>query len=314
MANETVFVRHSSNPLIRPEQVKGANSVFNSAVVPFGSGFVGVFRVDTLEWFSELRVGHSADGLNWTIADERLQVAADPARFPTANRVENSPYDPRVTRIEDTYYVTFCHYPTDGAGPAAGLASTTDFEHFTLLQDVLFPFNRNAVLFPRKIGERYAILHRPSDTGHTPFGEIFYATSPDLLHWGDHRLVFGTASAWQSTKVGPGPAPIETSEGWLLLYHGVKTTCSGFIYCAGGAVLDLDEPWNVRWRSKQYLLAPTELYERVGDVPNVIFPTAAHVDPATGMLAMYYGAADTCVAMAEAPLTDLLAFIRDNNG
>jgi beta-1,4-mannooligosaccharide/beta-1,4-mannosyl-N-acetylglucosamine phosphorylase len=107
------------------------------------------------------------------------------------------------------------------------------------------------------------MLSRPSDNGHTPFGDIFYSQSPDLIHWGRHRFVMGTAGGWQSTKIGAGPVPIETDEGWLLIYHGVLTSCNGFVYSFGAALLDLDEPWKVRYRAAPYLLSPQTLYECV---------------------------------------------------
>jgi beta-1,4-mannooligosaccharide/beta-1,4-mannosyl-N-acetylglucosamine phosphorylase len=114
--------------------------------------------------------------------------------------------------------------------------------------------------------------------------------------------VFGPRGGWQSTKVGPGPVPIETKEGWLLIYHGVWTSCNGYLYYAGGALLDLDKPWKVIHRTQDYLLAPTETYERVGDVPNVVFPSSAVVEG--DKMRLYYGCADTCISMAEAKVSD----------
>ena len=312
MPDNDIFTRDPANPIITPAGIRNAHSIFNSAVTPFGDGYAGVFRVDSTRWFSELRTGRSPDGMNWEIADGPLAFTSGNDEIEHLNRPENSPYDPRITRLDDMFYVTFCHYPTAGSGPASGLAGTRDFRTFTLMADVMLPFNRNTVLFPRKIGGQYAALHRPSDAGHTPFGEIFYATSPDLVHWGNHRFVFGPGQAWQATKVGPGPAPIETPEGWLLIYHGVKTTCSGFIYCAGGALLDLTRPWIVRYRSGRYLLAPREPYERVGDVPNVVFPTGVLLDGEGGMT-LYYGCADTCIAVARARAADVIAFIKETS-
>jgi beta-1,4-mannooligosaccharide/beta-1,4-mannosyl-N-acetylglucosamine phosphorylase len=152
------------------------------------------------------------------------------------------------------------------------------------------------------------MLSRPSDDGHTPFGDVFYSESPDLVHWGRHRHVLGTRDwTWESTKVGAGPTPIETPEGWLVLYHGVLTSCNGFVYSMGAALLDLDEPWRVIARGSDYLLAPQVPYEQVGDVPNVVFPCAALHDEKTGRLAIYYGAADTVVALAFTDVDRLLA-------
>jgi beta-1,4-mannooligosaccharide/beta-1,4-mannosyl-N-acetylglucosamine phosphorylase len=189
---------------------------------------------------------------------------------------------------------------------------TKDFKTFTQIENALPPANRNCVIFPRKIDGKYAMLHRPSDRGHTPFGDIFYASSPDLVHWGCHRFVLGPRGGWQSVKTGPGPHPIETPEGWLLLYHGVWISCNGFIYSTGGALLDLEKPWKILHRTKDYLLYPTEIYERVGDVPNVIFPSSATVEDG-GVIRLYYGCADTCISMAEAKLDELIDFIKTHS-
>ncbi len=112
---------------------------------------------------------------------------------------------------------------------------------------------------------------------------------------------------------GPGPSPLETDEGWLLIYHGVWTSCNGFLYYAGGALLDLEKPWKVIARTRDYLLGPTMPYERVGDVPNVVFPSAMVTFPETNTMRIYYGCADTCVSMAEADIGEVIAFIREHS-
>jgi beta-1,4-mannooligosaccharide/beta-1,4-mannosyl-N-acetylglucosamine phosphorylase len=169
------------------------------------------------------------------------------------------------------------------------------------------------VLFPRRINGLYMMLSRPSDTGHTPFGDMFCSSSPDLVYWGHHRHVMSPAGGWQATKVGAGPTPIETSEGWLLLYHGVLTSCNGFVYSLGGALLDLEQPWKVIHRTRSYLLNPREPYECVGDVPNVVFPCAALCDPPTRRLAIYYGGADTVTCLAFARFDELMHFIEKDS-
>lgn len=304
MANETVFKRYEGNPIITAEAVPDANVIMNSAVVKFKGAYAGVFRVDNQEMAQTLHVGFSEDAIHWDIAPEPMKLTGEVPKNLPAGRG----YDPRITQIGDTYYVTWCYYPA--AGPCIGLAKTKDFKHFHQMAKVLIPYNRNAVLFPRKINGKYALLHRPSDNGHTPYGDIFYATSPDLLNWGNHHLVFAPAGGWQMTKVGAGPVPIETKEGWVILYHGVHTTCNGFVYSMGGAILDLDEPWKVKYRTKRYLMSPTESYEVSGFVPNVLFPTAALLDEKTGKLDVYYGAADTCVGLATANLGEVIRFIK----
>ena len=290
--------RYSQNPVIGRHALPTSNSIFNSAVVPFGDGFAGVFRCDDWTRRMQLHAGFSADGLSWEL---------EPEPIPLDDFVYA--YDPRVTWIDDRFYVTWCNW---FHGPTIGVAWTTDFRTFHQLENAFLPFNRNGVLFPRRIGGRYAMLSRPSDDGHTPFGDVFYSESPDLYFWGRHRHVLGTVpNSWQSTKVGAGPVPIETPDGWLLIHHGVLTSCNGFVYAAGVALLDLDEPWRVIARAAPHVLAPELPYECVGDVPNVVFPCAALREG--NRLAIYYGAADTVTCLAFAYVDELVAFAKDHD-
>lgn len=306
MANEQVFKRHSKNPIITAASVPRANSIHNSAIVPYEDGYRGVFRVDEIDMNFTMHLGRSDDGINWQIDPDVLKLDSDDPEIPIKART----YDPRLVLIEDTYYFTWCI--DSPQGPSIGLATTKDFKKFKQLENPLPPANRNCVIFPRKINGRYAMLHRPSDRGHTPFGDMFYSESPDLTFWGRHRFVFGTEpSGWQSTKIGPGPAPIETDEGWLLIYHGVWTSCNGYLYYMGGALLDLEKPWKVLYRTKDYLLAPFESYERIGDVPNVVFPSSAVVKD--NMIRVYYGCADTCISVADAELGEVIDFIKGHS-
>ena len=255
----------------------------------------------------QLHSGRSQDGLNWEISNERIQWVADDPEI----GAWVYGYDPRVCWFEDRYIITWCNgyrgWPTIGVG------YTYDFVKFYQLENAFLPYNRNGVLFPRKINGQYAMLSRPSDRGHTPFGDIFYSQSPDMIHWGCHRFVVATAGGWQSTKIGAGPIPIETTEGWLMIYHGVLTSCNGFVYSMGAALLDIDQPWKVLYRTAPYLLSPQELYECVGDVPNVVFPCAALVDAPTGRIAIYYGGADTVTCLAFAQVDGLIDFIKSNS-
>ncbi len=161
------------------------------------------------------------------------------------------------------------------------------------------------------------MLSRPSDNGHTPFGDIYISYSPDMKYWGEHRCVMKVApfeqSAWQCTKIGAGPIPILTNEGWLVFYHGVIATCNGFRYSIGASILDENEPDKVKYRSQPYLMAPAELYELTGDVPNVIFPCAAVHSEKEDKLALYYGAADTVTAMAFGKLSEIIDFVKNNS-
>jgi len=257
-----------------------------------------------------IHAGFSDDGINWNINPEPLEL------LPTEGMLHHSDYqyDPRVVKIGEKWWVSWCNGYN---GPTIGLAWTKDFKTFTQVENAFLPFNRNGVLFPRKINGNYAMVSRPSDSGHTPFGDIFYSESPDMEFWGRHRHVMKPApfeeSAWQCTKIGAGPVPIETSEGWLMFYHGVLTSCNGFVYSMGAALLDLDEPWKVISRTRPYLLSPQTQYECTGDVPNVLFPCAALADSDTGRIALYYGAADTVTGMAFCHVDEVIDFIRNNS-
>jgi beta-1,4-mannooligosaccharide/beta-1,4-mannosyl-N-acetylglucosamine phosphorylase len=254
-----------------------------------------------------LHVGRSIDGFNWDIEPQPIEWHFDDPELATFLHR----YDPRVVRLEDRYYVTWCN---GYHGPTIGIGYTYDFKEFHFLENAYVPFNRNGVLFPRKINGKFAMLNRPSDNGHTPFGDIFYSESPDMVHWGKHRHVMGTKGwTWQSTKIGAGPIPIETSEGWLMIYHGVLTSCNGFVYSMGAALLDLDEPWKVLYRGGPYLMSPQTLYENVGDVPNVVFPCAALADADTGRITIYYGAADTVTGLAFGYVNEIVNFVKETS-
>lgn len=300
--------RFSGNPLIGRNPIPSATRIYNSAVVPFGDSYAGVFRADHRDSLPRLHTGRSRDGLRWEIDPE-------PIRFVDETGREAEPgyaYDPRVVRIGDAWYVSWC---TDFHGPTIGLARTVDFREFVRLENAFLPFNRNGVLFPRRFGDDYLMLSRPSDQGHTPFGDIFLSRSTDLCHWGRHRHVMSAQDGggwWDDTKIGAGPVPIETDRGWLLFYHGVANTCNGLVYSIGAALLDREAPSRLLHRCRFHLLTPETDYECTGFVPNVIFPCAALCDSATGRIAIYYGAADTFTALAFCRLDEVLDYIREN--
>ena len=299
--------RYTENPIIRRNPVPGVARVFNSAVVPVDGAFAGVFRGEQTNGIPCIYFGRSKDAVHWEIDPDKI-------RFTDKDGKPFMPpytYDPRFIKIDGMYYAIWCQ---DFYGAAIGIAETKDFKTFTRLENPFLPFNRNAVLFPRKINGNYMMLSRPSDSGHTPFGDIFLSESPDLTYWGRHRHVMGRGSEWwESLKIGGGAAPIETSEGWLLFYHGVVRTCNGYVYSIGGAILDRDEPSRVKYRCQNYLLTPEEWYEESGFVPNVTFPCATLCDAATGRIAVYYGAADTYVALAFTTADEVVAYIKANS-
>ena len=301
--------RYDANPIIGRHATKRSNSVFNSAVVPFGDGFAGVFRCDNRAVQMDIYVGFSKDGINWEISDDPIVFEGDPVVTEKVYR-----YDPRVCLLDGKYYITWCN---GYHGPTIGVGYTEDFKTFHQLENAFLPYNRNGVLFPRKIDGKYMLMSRPSDTGHTPFGDIFVSQSYDMEFWGKHRHMMGPSkfedSGWQCTKIGAGPVPIETDEGWLLIYHGVITTCQGYVYRMGAALLDIDEPWKVLYRTSDYILGPYEDYEMNGDVPNVTFPCATLCDAATGRIAIYYGCADTVTGIAFTTADTLIEYMKENS-
>lgn len=299
--------RFIENPVIGRNPVKGVARIFNSAVVPYEGHFIGVFRAERKDGIPFIYFGRSKDGLHWDFDEDRIEFVDEKGESfepPYA-------YDPRLVKIEDTYYVIWCQ---DAYGATIGMAETKDFKTFTRLENPFLPFNRNAVLFPRKIHGNYVLLSRPSDSGHTPFGDIYLSESPDLTYWGRHRHVMGKSSEWwENIKIGAGAAPIETSEGWLMFYHGVTGTCNGFVYSIGGAILDREEPSKVLYRCSTFLLTPERWYEERGFVPNVCFPCATLQDPETGRIALYYGCADSYVSVAFTEVDEIIDYIKEHS-
>lgn len=300
--------RYSGNPVVPWNPSPSTARVYNSAVVPFQGGFAGVFRADHKNGRAHLHAGFSKDALRWEIEDAVIQWKDESGK----DYQPNYAYDPRVVKIDDWYYVVWC---VDFGGAALGLGKTRDFKNFIRLENPVTPFNRNGVLFPRKVGGKYLLLTRPSDSGHTPFGDVFLSESPDLTYWGRHRRVMsrGGSGWWQGTKIGAGPIPIETSEGWLLFYHGVSGTCNGFVYSFGAALLDRECPSKVLFRTRDYVLTPEKPYETSGFVPNVCFPCATLFDAPSGRIAIYYGAADTYSAIAFCRADELIPYIKANS-
>ena len=299
--------RYTKNPIIGRNPIPGVARIFNSAVMPYKGKFIGVFRAEQTDGMPFVYLGRSKNGVDWEFDHERVPFVDEEGK----EFMPRYAYDPRLVKVDDTYYIIWCQ---DFYGAAIGMAKTTDFKKFERVENPFLPFNRNAVLFPRKISGNYVMLSRPSDSGHTPFGDIFLSESPDLVYWGKHRHVMSKSEKWwESLKIGGGAAPIETSEGWLLFYHGVTGTCNGYVYSIGGAILDRDNPSKVLYRCSTFLITPEEWYEERGFVPNVCFPCATIHDAATGRIAIYYGAADSYVALAFTTLDDIIDYIKEHS-
>ncbi len=197
------------------------------------------------------------------------------------------------------------------AGPAVFLATTEDFISVERHGIIRHPDDKNAALLPHRIDGKWILFHRPRTEFGGSHGEILLSRSADLHSWSSPERVLQPRDGawWDAVRIGIGPPPLRTEHGWLLLYHGVKGTVSGSIYRVGLALLDLDEPTRVLHRLPHWVLAPLAPYERQGDVPNTIFPCGLIHDEPTGLVRLYYGAADISIGVATAQLTDLLAAV-----
>lgn len=304
-----LFQRHPNNPILTAQDWPyPAHTVFNAGACQMGEETILLVRVEDRRGHSHLTVARSKDGVsNWHI-DHKPSFAPDSKGFPEeAWGIE----DPRLTWVtdRDEWIISYTAYSS--AGPMVSLARTKDFKSFSRMGPVMPPEDKDAAIFPRRFGGRYAMIHRPVSTGSSG-AHIWLSFSPDITHWGDHHVLIRArhGSWWDANKIGLSPPPLETPEGWLLLYHGVRHTPGGCLYRLGLALLDLEQPWQVLRRSDEWIFAPEMPYERQGDVNGVVFPCGWILDEATGAVRMYYGGADSCLALATAQLSDLLTYLR----
>lgn len=305
-----LFTRYAGNPILTAENWPyPANAVFNAGAVRTAGQTMLLVRVEDYQGMSHLAVARSADGLNnWQI-DSSPTFVPDPDNYPEELwGIE----DPRVVYAPDLqrFVITYTSYSLNG--PLVSLALTDDFNQFYRLGAILPVENKDAAVFPRKIYGKWWLIHRAVPRMPEMPAHIWLASSPDLQHWGNHRILLQARSGgwWDANKIGLGPPPIQTQEGWLILYHGVRMTVSGALYRTGLALLDLEDPTKVIRRSKQWVFGSKEPYERIGDVKDANFPCGAVVDEQSGDFFLYYGAADTSVAVATARLQDLLDFLK----
>lgn len=227
-----------------------------------------------------------------------LEIEQTPFMTPVDIYEEYGLEDPRITLIDDTYYITYTACSRHGL--SVRLASTKDFRTVKRVGLILPPNNKDCVLFPEKLNDKYILLHRPSVAG-VPSPEIWISTSPDLLHWGDHRFLAAADKGWEHNRIGSGAPPIRTSEGWLLFYHGADDHST---YYLGAMLLDLEEPWRSIGRTTEPLMSPQAPYEEEGFFSGVVFATGVVTDDDT--LNIYYGAADSTTCHVTCQLTDLL--------
>ncbi|MGQ9560797.1 MAG: glycosidase [Candidatus Oleimicrobiaceae bacterium] len=305
-----LFRRHPRNPILTASDWPyPANAVFNPGAVQYDGATLLLVRVEDMRGFSHLTVARSADGVtDWQI-DPQPTFAPDPAHHPEELwGVE----DPRIVWLEELERFAVTYTAFSERGPLVSLAMTKDFRTFARRGPIMPPEDKDSSLFPRRFKGRWVLIHRPIPVTPGAGAHIWVSYSPDLTHWGDHTILLEARQGgwWDARKIGLNTPPIETPEGWLIIYHGVRTTAAGAIYRLGLALLDLDEPTRVIARSDTWVFGPRELYERVGDVADVVFPCGAILDPASRQLRLYYGAADTTVALATAQVDDLLAHLQ----
>ncbi len=299
---ESLFKRSEQNPILTIEDLPfAAQSVLNPGAAEHEGDIVLLLRVEENDGFSSIYTARSRNG----VTDWRIEPAPFLKRGEPGWRYEEwGCEDARITYIPEMkkWYITYTAYSP--AGAAVGLACTRDFLTADRIGLIFSPNNKDAVLFPTRLGDRWAALHRPEASG--AIENIWIAYSPDFKYWGEPHVVLleGEGPAWDAVKVGSGPPPIETKEGWLLIYHGAKYYAGHLVYRAGAVILDAQKPYLIKARGPTCIFTGTAGYEQSGLVPNTVFPTG--LIRRGDELWMYYGAADTCVCLATVRLDELL--------
>jgi predicted GH43/DUF377 family glycosyl hydrolase len=305
-----LFQRHPKNPILTAKDWPyPAHTVFNPAATMFHGKVLLLARVEDRRGFSHLTKAISEDGIGSWQVDGVPTLEPDPLKYPEERwGIE----DPRITWLAELnkWAITYTAYSR--GGPLVAMALTKDFKHFERFGPLMPPEDKDAALFPRRINGKWALIHRPITANYVPGAHIWLSYSEDFTHWGDRQVVMHARRGgwWDGGKIGLAAPPIETAEGWILLYHGVRQTASGSIYRLGMALLDLDNPLKVLHRSDEWVFGPTERYEREGDVDDVVFPSGWVLDDKNGLLKLYYGGADSCIALATASVGDLLEYIK----
>ncbi|MFH1688240.1 MAG: glycoside hydrolase family 130 protein [bacterium] len=313
--------RYPANPLITRADIPAAtealtdvSSVFNPGATVVDGQVHLLLRVQNRGRETYLMKACSVDGLKFDIHPEPVVFDGLDSEATELFHV----YDPRITYLEGSWYITVAMDTASGC--RVGLARTRDFNQFQFLGVISETDTRNAVLFPVKFSGRYLRLDRPnrvqSPGGPSTGDQVWLSASDDLLKWSPVGCVMEGRPHFWDELIGAGPPPILTKHGWLVIYHGVATHfAAANIYQAGVALLDRTNPNRVLARGRYNILEPREPYELTGQVPNVVFPSGAvvagyqdgDVAPDEAEVRIYYGAADTVVAMASAAVGELIA-------
>lgn len=266
-------------------------------------------RAEDRRGISHLCAARSENGIDHWVIDNSPSLAPDPDNFPEELWGLE---DPRITFVPELgqYFVVYTAFGK--AGPCVAMASTSDFITFERYGVMMQADDKDAALFPKRICGEFSLIHRPAPVSGA---HIWLSYSPDLRNWGSHQVLIRARKGawWDANKIGLGPPPIETSRGWLVIYHGVRRHASGSIYRVGLALLDLENPMICLRRGQCWIFGPEETYEVFGDVGSVVFPTGFTVAEDGDTLNLYYGAADTSICLATASIQELLGWL-DANG
>lgn len=298
-----IFRKHPANPILSPADFPAeVMYVFNPGAIKFEGQYL---------LLADAALGSTSIVLWLARSDDGVHFIPDPAPvdWPAAQPHEHCIYDPRITRFGGEYIIMYASHQTGCDNPRIGVVSTTDFKTFRRIEQRYDACpNRNGVLFPEKIGGRYFRLDRPMPKGELDNADMCISCSDDLSDWGDTKVLMKPRlDSWDSHKIGGAAVPLRTPEGWLVIYHGVDgSSCNNYIYRLGTMLLDLKDPSKIIARGAYPVLWPEHSYEFFGRTPNVVFSCNAILE-ADNSVRIYYGAADSCVGMAEAGLDDLIA-------
>jgi predicted GH43/DUF377 family glycosyl hydrolase len=300
--------RHSNNPILTKDDIPyKVETVHNAGVTKFVDKYIMLFRSHLDTGRSIIGIAESTDGFNFKARPEPFMVPSKQAVF--AEYEAFGLEDPRITFLEDTYYITYSAYSKHGV--RIGLAKTTDFQSVERIAFITQADYRNSVIFPEKINGRYAKLDRPhSDI--SPWS-IWISYSPDLIHWGNSTVIIKPVQYhWDEMKIGPGAPPIRTTAGWLSIYHGVFPTMDGCVYRLGVALHKLDDPAIILGVGDRWILQPEDPWEIIGYVHNVVF-TCGAVPEDDGTVKLYWGGADKVICAGTAVIDELVELCLANS-
>jgi predicted GH43/DUF377 family glycosyl hydrolase len=309
--DQPLFTRFSGNPILsRDNWPYPVNSVFNAGAVRLADGDTLLLcRVEDKRGLSHLCAARSANGVDGWRIDSQPTLAANPQEFPEEIwGIE----DPRITYVPELEQYAVAYTSFARGGPGVSLALTRDFRSFERYGVIMPPEDKDAALLPRRINGYWALIHRPM----TALGaHMWISYSPDLRHWGSHKVILQAMRGgwWDANKIGLCSPPIETAKGWLTIYHGVRQTASGNIYRLGLALFDLERPDDCLQRGDSWMFGPEAPYERGGDVNDVVFPCGQTIAADGDTINMYYGAADSSVALATGSISSLLSWLDTNS-